>query len=152
MRAIYKHYLDDETFDASSEEDLFPASFLQIPLLYKTWRSTGVAGEYVTIDAGVGNTFTFDCCAVSNHNLTNAATIKFQMHTADAWGAPDLDETITWRSGHLIHYFTSTTKRFARFYFMMLGTQTDISKPGGYRPVGIFNSIRHLYPNILLNM
>jgi hypothetical protein len=131
MRAIYNNTdFDAATLTASSEETNYEATNLQDINLDKTWRTTNDATEYIVLDAGVGNTFTVDCVSILGHNLTNAATIKFQMHTADAWGAPDLDEAITWRSDTMVKYFTSTSKRYARFYF------EDAANTDGYIEIG----------------
>ena len=130
--------LDDYTPEPSTEESGYEAVNVVDALLYKKWRTETDTGEYIVFDAGSGNTFTLDSVAVSGHNLSSGATIKFQMHTSDSWGTPDLDETLTWREDHIIHYFTSTAKRFCRFYF------DDGSNPDGYIEIGRVTGSQYL--------
>uniref|UniRef100_UPI0011453510 hypothetical protein n=1 Tax=Anaplasma marginale TaxID=770 RepID=UPI0011453510 len=134
MRIMYNNVCDTSgiTLTESSENSQYPAENVQNIHLTKTWRTaTGsLSSQSIVFDAGAGNTFTADSCAILNHNLTNAATIKFQMHTADSWGTPDLDETLTWRSGVIAKYFTSTSKRYMRFFF------TDAGNTDNYIEVG----------------
>lgn len=140
MRAIWQHTLDDYqlTLTASSEATNFGKELVLNPLLFKTWRSTGIATEWLKFDAGAGNTFTFDSCFISNHNFSNTATIKFQMHGTDSWSSPDLNETLTWRSGHIIKFFTSTSKRYCRFYF------EDAANTNSYIQIGRLSASQYL--------
>ncbi len=118
MRFIANHILDDyeSGLSASSEATNFGKELSINPLLFKTWRSTGIISEWLKFDAGAGNTFTLNCCALSNHNFTDDVVLKFQMNDTDVWTSPSLNETLTWREGHIIKYFASTSKRYCRFY------------------------------------
>lgn len=50
-----------------------------------------------------------------DHNLTSGAVIHIQGHTADSWGTPDFDDTVTYNADKIVHYLTSaTTKRYWR--------------------------------------
>ena len=131
MRILWDNEADKFTPAASTEESGYPATNAQHIHLARAWRTTGVDGEYLTLDAGAGNTITATCAAIIGkspytHNLTNAATIKIQAHPTDAWGAPDLDQAFTWSAGTMLVFFTSTAKRFWRFYF------DDDANPDGY--------------------
>ncbi len=41
-----------------------------------------------------------DSVYLINHNFTNAATVKVQMHTANSWASPDLSVTLTIPAAH----------------------------------------------------
>ena len=133
MRALYNNLFDSpETIDSLSEATNYPIENAQNVSLDKVWRSTGLASETVTIDAGAGETFTMDSFAIVGHNLTSGATIDFQMNATDAWGAPSVDESVTWRAGIIVHYFTSATYRFARIVI------SDAANTDGYIEVSRF--------------
>jgi hypothetical protein len=131
MRWLYDNKFDAyDILSATTELANFPSSNTQNIHTSTRWRTTAETAQAIVIDAGAGNTITADCIAIAGHNLSSGATIKFQMHTSDAWGAPDLDETITYRSGIMIKFFTSTAKRFIRFYF------DDAANTDGYIEIG----------------
>lgn len=139
MRIIYNNLVDSvDVLSESSENSAYPSSNVQDTRLVKVWRTVGgdLSSQSIVFDAGATNTFTVDCAAILNHNFTNAATLKFEMHTADSWGTPDLSETLTWRSGVILKFFTSTTKRFMRFFF------TDAANTDNYLEIGrLFASV-----------
>lgn len=130
MRIIYDNHFDDYTITTNSETTNYEASNLQLITLNETWRSTGLNNEWIKIDAGAGNTITVDSVAILEHNLTNAAMIEFQMNATDAWGGPSVDETLIWRSGIIVKYFSSSSYRFARFNI------TDAGNTDGYIELG----------------
>ena len=131
MRALWNNLFDNFTPSVSSEATNYGVENAQNISLDKVWRTTDDATEYVTIDAGAGETLTIDSIAILEHNLTNAAVIKIQMNATDAWGAPSVDETITWREGIIMHYLAaSSTYRFARLYF------EDDANTDGYIEIG----------------
>jgi hypothetical protein len=140
MRAIYDHLLDDyETgISCSSEATNHNCELLLNPLLFKTWYSTGITSEWIKFDSGSSGGFTFDCCALSNHNFTASVVAKFQMHDTDDWSNPDLNETITYRAGHMIRFFTSTSKRYCRFYF------EDTTNTSTYLQIGRLTASNYL--------
>jgi hypothetical protein len=116
MRIIYDNLFDDGTLDASTEADNYPVENIVNQHSSVKWRSTtgSLTSQWVTVDAGAGETFTVDCVAILGHNFTNSATIKFQMNATDSWGSPSVDETLTWREGMILKFFTESTYRFAR--------------------------------------
>jgi hypothetical protein len=131
MRILYHNEIDlRDPADFSSERSNFWATNVKIHHLVVPWRTLVVDDQYYLLDAGVGLTITADCAAIAAHNLTAAATIKIQPHPTNDWGAPDLDETITWSAGNIMHFFTSTAKRFWRFYF------DDPGNTDGYIHIG----------------
>ncbi len=139
MRVIYNNLVDSaDTLTASEEDADFPATNLQQIHLVTEWRTNELSAQTIVLDAGTGATFTCDSVVIANHNLSGSADVAFQMHTSDSWGTPDLDETITWRSGIIVHYFTSTTKRYARFVF------NDTSNSDGFIGIGRIAMAVHL--------
>lgn len=132
MRILWNNLLDNYMPIVSSEKAAFPGSNAKHIHLSVPWRTTGISGQYYTIDAGVGNTIAGKCAAILgktpdySHNLTNAVTAKIQANPTDAWGAPDLDETLVWDEDHIVKFFSEADKRFWRFYL------DDPTGPDGY--------------------
>ncbi len=115
MRILYDNFWDDfDIYDYSTQDNSYPVTNTQHIHLTTAWRTSSLDDQYVTLDFGTATALT--CVVISAHNLTSSAVVKFQMHTSDAWGAPDLDSTLTWRAGHIIGFFTSTSKQFCRVY------------------------------------
>jgi len=82
------------------------------------WRMSKRAG-FDTAKAGelvfdMGSAVSIDTCLLFNHNFSSGATVKIQGHTADSWGAPDVDETIVYAENDMIEEFTSASKRYWR--------------------------------------
>lgn len=89
------------------------AAGLDFQDLNRTFRFANATGtKTITIDHGTA--VAADSFFLLSHNLTNAAVVHLQRHTADAWGAPDVDETITWASGKMGKFFASSSKRYSR--------------------------------------
>lgn len=131
MRFIYDNEWDKYDIDSySSQDGNFPASNTQNTHSDVVWRATGDTSENIVIDGGSAGAITANSVAIINHNLSSGATIKFQMHTADAWGAPDVDETLTWRSGTIVKFFTSASKRWMRISIQ------DAANTDGYIELG----------------
>ena len=130
MRILYYNEIDKNSISASSEASGYPIGNVQDYQLIKAFRTTGISGEYIKIDAGSGNTITATCAAILSHNLTSGATIKIQANATDDWAAPAIDETFTYDGDIMIQYFTSGSYRYWRFYF------DDASNPDGYIEIG----------------
>lgn len=131
MIVLYKNLIDKYSLAVSSEHGSYPAVNLQDIRLVRIWRTDTDEDEYVLIDAGVGNTITPTCVAIANHNLTDAAVIKFQANATDDWGAPSLDETITHDADIMTKIFANSTGyRYCRFFF------DDPTNPDAYIEIG----------------
>ena len=118
MRLLYNNLFDDyDILDYSSQNSNYPASNVQDTILSNTWQTDvgDVSDQYITIDLGAATDIT--CAVISNHNLTSGATVKVEFNSSDAWGAPAVTETLTWRSTHIIKFFTAHNYRYVRFYF-----------------------------------
>jgi len=131
MRLLWDDQVAKYTPAYSTQAGGFPATNAQHIHLSRAWRTTGVAGEYLTLDAGAGNTITATCAAIVGkapypHNLSAGATLKIQAHPTDAWGGPDFEQAFIWDAATMLEFFTSTAKRFWRFYL------DDPGNPDGY--------------------
>jgi len=94
----------------------FPLANLQHPFKTKTFRTDSTESDpldlELTWDLGAANTV--NCVFIVNHNLDSGGTFKLQGHTADSWGSPDVDETLTHNSGIIVKFFTGGSKRYWR--------------------------------------
>lgn len=130
MRILWDNEVDKYTPLYSTQKANFPAANAKNIHLSTPWRTTAVAGQYYTVDAGLGNTITASCAAIAGHDLTSAATVKIQGHPSNVWTAPDVDETLSWDAGAILGFFSSASKRFWRFYL------DDAGNPDGYIEIG----------------
>lgn len=67
------------------------------------------------------------------HNVSPGATVRIQGHTSDAWGAPSLNETVTWRAGTMVHYIAAASKTYRYWRLVVEG---DAANPDGYIGIG----------------
>jgi hypothetical protein len=102
----------------------------------KVWRTDTDTTEWIKWDLVVTSK-NVDCVALIGHNLTASATVTFEGHTADSWGAPTVNETLTIATDsdsnvlpNIVHYFTQDTLRWWRV------TIDDPTNPDGYIQVG----------------
>jgi hypothetical protein len=86
MESYYQHTLSGLVADYAAAG--YPASNLLDGLEGTLWKSTSTATQYITYDAGSGNTYTCDYFGVQNHNLyTAGATIVLQWSTDNFSGS-----------------------------------------------------------------
>lgn len=132
MRICYDNELTTDLISSNSAENSnYPVENCLNTILTTTFRTNDVtAATYIIFDAGAGETFTVDSVFISGHNIQSGTTIKFEMNATDAWGAPSISETLTWRSGHIYKYITSSSYRFIRFYI------DDTTNPDDYIELG----------------
>lgn len=104
------------TLTAATEDADFPKENAQNELRTKIYKSTDLTDEWLVFDLGAADTV--DAIAIINHNFNDftsvTPTIKFQGHTSDSWGAPDIDETLTVVDGIIVGYITGGSKRYWR--------------------------------------
>lgn len=96
------------------------------------FRSGAPADPY-TIVFDLGSAQEVKAAVLHLHNVSSGATVKIQGHTADAWGAPSLDETITWRAGTMFRYLTSAAKTYR---YWRLKVEGDAANPDGWIGIG----------------
>ena len=131
MRLIYSSQIDDTvTYTPVSENANYPVENIYSQRLSKKYRTTGDTAESIIMDAGLGNTIKANSFTIAGHNFTSAATLHIQANAADAWGAPTLDETITWAAETIAAFFTLTDLRYWRF------TMVDAANTDTYLEMG----------------
>jgi len=86
----------------------------------KVWRTDSDTAEWLKFDLVVTSK-KVDCVALLNHNLTSGATVTFEGHSADSWGSPTVEETLTVATDadgnvidRIVHYFTQDNLRWWR--------------------------------------
>ena len=136
-RIGYTNLVDSASaITASSEATNFEDTKLQDDFVAVPWRTDSViADANVVIDLGSAMAVTM--VGLYGFNWTSAATVEFQGHTADSWGTPDVDETLTIETDPLsnvipkITYFISSeSKRYWRIRIQ------DAGNGDGYLELG----------------
>ena len=130
MRAAYNNLIDDYTPTASSEDANYPATNVADTSLSKVWRATSCASEYVQVDSG--SSITCTVVVVAGHNFSGSAVVVIRAgSTATIVGsAPSLSANVTYRSGIMLAYFTSSADRYWRL------TVEDPNNTDGYVEIG----------------
>ncbi len=90
VRFLYDNYWDRRygpiTFNSETTD--YEASKTQHYWLKKTYRSTGIANEWLKKRLTVAPKLGVNAFVIDNHNFTNAATLRIQGNNVDGWGAP----------------------------------------------------------------
>jgi hypothetical protein len=119
MRFFYSNLIDGASvvITETSEVSTLPSSNVAHEFRSVPWRTgTSVALEAVVFDLGSAQAVT--ACIILDHTLTAGdSLIKIQGHTSDSWGAPDVNETLTWSADAISKVFSSASKRYWRFTF-----------------------------------
>jgi hypothetical protein len=132
MRISYDNFIDDiesTAITALTENTLYPVINTQDQRLAKTYQSTAVTAQTITIDLGIALTVT--TVAILNHNFSNstAMTVVVSANSANSWpGATS--ETLTYNAGTILKFFTGHTYRYWQFQI------TDPSNTDGYLEIG----------------
>jgi hypothetical protein len=120
----------EASITASSEAAANPDGNLLHPRQHITWRSSAVGSE-VQLVVDCGRPVAVEVLTLDNHNLTSAATITLEGHTADSWGTPDVSETVTFHPSKLRHVLARPlAKRWWR------GRLLDTGNGDGYLEAG----------------
>ena len=77
---------------ASSETTDHEASKTLSSQLSRTWRSTGINGEYLS--ANLGNAYQMGAVALAKHNLSPTATVRIRISHLSDFSSPVLDQTV----------------------------------------------------------
>lgn len=139
MKILYDNPLDDCTISGAGRTG-FPMTNVQHIHLSKRWRSLTLSAEALLFNAGAGNTIDIDTFAIIQHNFSATASVKLQMNSADDWTTPPVDETLTWSSGIIAEFFTST-----KSYQYLRVLITDAANADGYIEIGRIMAGLHLY-------
>lgn len=79
------------------EDTAYPSANLDDGLPFKPAKLTGTTGSWTR---DLGSALQVDFCAVIHHNLIAALDLRLQGHTANAWGAPDVNLAFTIPAAH----------------------------------------------------
>lgn len=95
------------TVTAGSEAADLPVANLQHPHRTKVYRTgTSAAAEWVKVDLGAAHAV--QAVILLDHTLTAGDTlIKLQGNASDSWGAPSVDETLTYNAGTMAKFLSA---------------------------------------------
>ena len=94
------------------------------------YRSAAL-GSPNTIIVDLGSAQEVKALVLYDHNFTSNVTLTLEGHTADAWGAPDFQESVTYNASKVVHYLSAaTTKRYWRL------SVTDAGNSDSYIEIG----------------
>jgi hypothetical protein len=118
------------TVTASEAQAAYPASNLRVWRQARVWRSLDANGQK-TVTVDMGRPLPIVVASAYNHNLSSKALVNLQLHSADSWGAPDVDEEVTYHPARLLHLLARPYwYRYARLVV------TDAAAAGGYIQLG----------------
>lgn len=121
--------LFDAALSSNSENVNFPLTNLFDSRLSRYYRTdTGTTTATIVFDPGSAVTVNSIC--IAGHNISSGATIKFQGNATDSWGAPTIDETLTWSSGVINKDFTGDTLEYWRLHIIDAGNTDTFIKIG----------------------
>lgn len=116
MRLIADNLILSATITPSTESPFFPASNLQNQLRSKRFRTTSKSTQNIVFDLGSAkdvNSFILLLPKEGDINLTESATIKIQANASDSWGAPSVDQTLTYDSDYRqLSFFWSSNQSY----------------------------------------
>lgn len=76
------------------------------------WRSASDVSAAINVVADFTSAKQVDVLAILDHNLSSGATIRIQGSSASDFSTTPVDEAVTWRSGLLLHYVTTSPRSF----------------------------------------
>ena len=94
-----------------------------------TYRSNNDISINIVMD--LSSAKSFDSFIIADHNLSSGATITLEANASDSWGAPTFSEVITWSSGTILHYLSSSQSfRYVRLVIADAGNADGFIKLG----------------------
>lgn len=132
MRFWWNNLIDvvGTTFTPTSEVSTLPVENIANEFRTRVWRTgTSVADENVVIDLGSAKEVT--SIILLDHTLTSGdSAIAIQGNASDSWGAPSVNESLTYAAGTIIKTFTGGTYRYWRLKFTKAssGVSRDIGR------------------------
>lgn len=131
---FYNNLFDLATLAESSQVVGYEAEKTQHPFLSEVWRTSGGGTENLVINHGSAKAIT--AIVIAGYTWSSApSTLNFEQHTADAWGAPDGSQALTWRlnpdaNGNpncIIKTFASISKQYNRLN-VVYGSNFDVGR------------------------
>jgi len=132
VRFLYDNYWDRPygpvTFNSETTD--YEASKTQHYWLRKTYRSTGVANEWLKKRLWVAPRLGVNAFVIDNHNFTNDATLRIQANNVDAW--PGLVNVLLPITSDIVVCFWKQTQTYDYWRVSMV----DAGNPAGYLQAG----------------
>lgn len=132
MRFFWNNLIDASgvTFTPTSEVSTLPVENIANEFRARVWRTgTSVADENVVIDLGSAQSVT--SIILLDHTLTSGdSAIAIQGNASDSWGAPSVNESLTYAAGTISKVFTGGAYRYWRLKFTKAssGVSRDIGR------------------------
>jgi len=119
----------DSALTANSNNINYPVVNLLNSKLSRLFRTSSSTTATVVYDAGAA--ISVDCVNIANHNISSSVTtLKLQGNASDSWGAPSVDETLTYSTGIITKQFTGGSYRYWRIHIV------DATNSDGYIQIG----------------
>lgn len=117
LRLFWDFKSDAATVTASGAAANYPAANVAHPHLARPWKTeASSADEWIKFDLGAAASIA--AFAVLSHDLTAGdSALYLEGNASDAWGAPSLSRSVTYRAGALVEFFSPATYRWWRFRF-----------------------------------
>jgi len=117
--------LKDATLTANSNLINYPTTNILDSRVDRLFRTDSSTTATIVFDAGAA--VTVDSINILNHNISSSVTtLEWQGNATDSWGAPSVDETLTWDADIITKQFTGGSYRYWRLNII------DGSNPDGY--------------------
>jgi hypothetical protein len=129
IRFLWNNLADSAAVTASSSAADHPVSNIGIRWPGRTWRSTGVAAEWVKFN--LGSAQNIKALIIFNHNFQLGATVKIQANSSDDWAAPPIDVTLTVTAEKITYYWAAS-----QAYQWWRISIADAGNPDGYVEIG----------------
>ena len=126
----------DATLTANSAIINYPVTNVLDSRLSRIFKTSSNTTATIVFD--VGSAVTVTSVAIANHNISSGVTtLKVQGNATDAWGAPSVDETLTYSSGIITKQFTGGSYRYWRINIVDAGNSDGYISLGR---VGLYDS------------
>lgn len=128
-RFLWNNLFDSATLAASSEATNYPVENIQNHWPTFTWRSTGDADEWVTID--LSSAQDIKALVIKGHNFSAGASVRIQADEDSGYGSLDVDVVLPVVSGTMTMFWAS-----AQSYRYWRITIADAANSDGYIKIG----------------
>ena len=118
----------DASLTANSATVNYPATNVLDSRLSRIFKTDASTTATIVFDALTA--VKVDSVVIANHNMVTGGTFKVQGNATDSWGAPTVDETITFASGNMTKQFTGGTLRYWRISIV------NATNPDGFISIG----------------
>lgn len=125
MQILYDNHIENATITPSTENPEYDFdTALNDTRLSRVGRTTSDTNQNIVFS--FTGTVDVTYIALLTNNLTSGATVTIEANSSDSWGAPPVQETLTYYDGYWVTSFTQETYQYWRL------TIDDSSNPDGY--------------------